>query len=90
MDCKECNREWQERYSIAVRRFDKALSIAMTVTIISVCIAFICVIISAVCLGQTLHFIKEFEYVEETIVEQDGNGSNVAVIVDNGTTIKGG
>lgn len=83
MDCKECNREWQERYSIAVRRFDKALSIAMTVTIISVCIAFICVIISAVCLGQTLHFIKEFEYVEEyeTIIEQDGDGQNFAVVV---------
>lgn len=83
MDCKECNREWQERYSIAVRRFDKALSIAMTVTIISVCIAFICVIISAVCLGQTIHFIKEFEYVEEyeTIIEQDGDGQNFAVVV---------
>lgn len=83
MDCKECNREWQERYTIAVRRFDKALNIAMTVTIISILIAFICVIISAVCLSQTLHFIEEFEYIEEyeTVIEQDGDGQNFAVVI---------
>lgn len=83
MDCKECSKEWQERYTIAVRRFDKALSVAMTVTIISICIAFLCVIISAVCLSQTLHFIEEFEYIEEyeTIIEQDGDGQNFAVVV---------
>lgn len=83
MDCKECSKEWQERYTIAVRRFDKALNIAMTVTIISICIAFLCVIISAVCLSRTLHFIEEFEYIEEyeTIIEQDGDGQNFAVVI---------
>lgn len=83
MDCKECNREWQERYTIAVRRFDKALNIAMAVTIISILIAFICVIISAVCLSQTLQFIEEFEYIEEyeTVIEQDGDGQNFAVVI---------
>ena len=82
MDCKECNKEWQDRYTIAVRRFDKALNIAMTVTIISILIAFICVIISAVCLSQTLQFIRSFEYIEETetIIEQDGDGQNFAVV----------
>lgn len=83
MDCKECNREWQERYNIAVRRFDKALGTAMIVTIISLCIALFCVIISAVCLGRTLNFIEEFEYVEETetVIEQDGDGQNIAVVL---------
>ncbi|MBQ5339799.1 MAG: hypothetical protein J6Z40_11620 [Oscillospiraceae bacterium] len=82
MECKECSQEWQKRYNLAVQRFDKALSTAMTVTIIALCITLICVIISAVCLGQTIKFIKGFEYVEETIVSQDGNGQNIAVLVD--------
>lgn len=82
MECKECSQEWQKRYNLAVQRFDKALSTAMTVTIIALCITLICVIISAVCLGQTIKFIEGFEYVEETIVSQDGNGQNIAVLVD--------
>lgn len=83
--CTQCSKEWQERYNIAVKRFDKSLNTAMIVTIISVSIAFLSVIISAFCLAKTLSFIEEFEYVEETIVEQDGNGQNVAVLIDNNT-----
>lgn len=87
MDCKECNREWQERYNMAVRRFDKALSTAMIVTIVSLCIALFCVIISAVCLARTLSFIEEFEYIEETetVIEQDGDGQNIAVVLGDKT-----
>jgi hypothetical protein len=33
---------------------------------------------------QTIRFISSFEYVEETetLIEQDGNGQNIAVLVD--------
>ena len=84
--CTQCSKEWQERYNIAVQRFDKSLNTAMVVTIISLCIALLSVIISAFCLAKTLSFIQEFEYVEETVVEQDGDGQNVAVLIGNNTT----
>lgn len=84
--CTQCSKEWQERYNIAVQRFDKSLQTAMIVTIISLCIALLSVIISAFCLAKTLSFIEEFEYVEETVVEQDGDGQNVAVLIGNNTT----
>ena len=72
--CTQCSKEWQERYNIAVQRFDKSLNTAMVVTIISLCIALLSVIISAFCLAKTLSFIQKFEYVEETetVIEQDG------------------
>lgn len=88
--CTQCSKEWQERYNLAVARFDKSLNTAMIVTIISVCITLLSVILSAICLAKTLSFINEFEYVEETVIEQDSNGQNVAVIVDNSSTGKGG
>lgn len=81
--CSECSREWEQRYNLAVRRFDKSLNTAMIVTIIMACVTLLSVIITAFCLAETLSFIKEFEYVEETIVEQDGNGQNLAVLIDN-------
>lgn len=84
--CTQCSKEWQERYNIAVQRFDKSLQTAMIVTIISLCIALLSVIISAFCLAKTLSFIEQFEYVEETVVEQDGDGQNVAVLIGNNTT----
>jgi hypothetical protein len=28
----------------------------------------------------THRFINQFEYVEETLIEQDGNGQNVAIV----------
>lgn len=83
--CSECSREWEQRYNLAVRRFDKSLNTAMIVTIIMACVTLLSVIITASCLAKTLSFIKEFEYVEETIVEQDGNGQNLAVLIDNTT-----
>lgn len=88
--CTQCSKEWQERYNIAVSRFDKSLNIAMIVTIISVCITLLSVILSAICLAKTLNFINQFECVEETVVEQDSNGQNVAVVIDNSSTMKGG
>ena len=81
--CSECSREWEQRYNLAVRRFDKSLNTAMIVTIILACITLLSVIITAGCLAKTLSFIKEFEYVEETVVEQDGDGQNFAVLIDN-------
>lgn len=81
--CYECSKEWRERYNLAVKRFDKNMNVAVTITIISICIALICVILATTCLAKTLNFIKEFEYVEETLIEQDGEGNNTAVIVNN-------
>ena len=78
--CDGCT--WRDRYNTAVQRFDKAINKAMTITIISLCIAIISIILAALCLSETLRFISEFEYVEETLIEQDGNGQNVAVSVD--------
>ena len=80
--CEVCSKEWQERYNLAVKRFDKSLNLAMTITIVSICVALTSIILTAICVSKTINFINEFEYVEETIVEQDGNGQNVAVIVN--------
>ena len=78
--CEICSKEWRQRYEIAVSRFDRALAIAFTATIISVCVALACMIIAAMCIAKTHEFISEFEYVEETVIEQDGSGKNIAVI----------
>lgn len=83
--CDVCkvNKEWHERYNLACERFDSALKTAMTVTIIALCIMMICIILTAFCVAETIRFINGFEYVEETLVEQDGDGQNIAVLVDN-------
>lgn len=78
--CKVCSREWQERYQIAVQRFDRNIQICTAVTIIAVIIAMFCIIIAACCVFATHRFINQFEYVEETIVSQDGDGQNVAIV----------
>jgi prolipoprotein diacylglyceryltransferase len=83
--CDSCYNEWKARYIIAERRFDKAIAIAIAVTIISATMGLVAVILSALCVIRTQNFINQFEYVEETIVSQDGNGTNVAVIGDNTT-----
>lgn len=82
--CEICSREWQERYRIACQRFDRALNIAVIVTIAAVCVALVSVVLAAACLAKTIGFINGFEYVEEetTIVSQDGEGQNIAVLVD--------
>ena len=81
--CDVCtkNEEWQDRYNLACERFDKALKMALTVTVISLCVMMICIILTTMCLAQTIKFINGFEYVEETIVEQDGAGKNIAVLI---------
>lgn len=92
--CAECSKEWQQRYAIAARRFDKALNKAMTVTIIAVCMAIVCFVLLILCLVKTQRFIAEImnevEYVEEVNIKQDENGTNIAVVgnrneVKNGT-----
>lgn len=91
--CDVClrDKEWQERYNLACERFDKSLQTAMTVTIIAVCAAMASIILMALCVAKTLRFIDEFEYVEETVVEQDGKGQNIAVLIDGSKTeTKGG
>ena len=72
--------EWRERYINAVQRFDRQINIAMTVTIIAICSAIISLIVTAFCVVKTIEFINQFEYVEETLIEQDGDGHNIAVI----------
>ena len=80
--CEICKSEWKERYNTAVVRFDKALTMAYTITIISVIAAITSIILAALCVAKTHEFIAQFECVEETLIEQDGEGQNVAVVID--------
>lgn len=84
--CTDClrDREWKERYQLSCERFDKSLNLAMTITIISLFVTLFCIILTAFCLAATIRFINGFEYVEETetVIEQDGNGQNIAVLLD--------
>lgn len=92
-ECRNCNSEWRKCYEEAVLRFDKALNKAIIVTLVSLIIAFIC-IIATISIGiRTQRFIASFEYVEETEVEitQDSEGINTAVVGDeNEVKIKNG
>lgn len=85
--CDSCYNEWKARYIIAERRFDKAIAIAIAVTIISATMGLVAVILSALCVIRTQNFINQFEYVEETVISQDGEGENIAVI-GNGAIIE--
>ena len=85
--CDSCYNEWKSRYIIAERRFDKAIAIAIAVTIISATMGLVAVILSALCVIRTQNFINQFEYVEETVISQDGEGENIAVI-GNGAIIE--
>lgn len=86
--CDVCSRdkEWKERYRLSCERFDKSLQTAMTVTIIAVCAALASIILMALCVAKTFRFIENFEYVEETVVDQDGEGQNIAVLIDGSRT----
>lgn len=81
--CKSCyvEAEWQKRYLIAVKRFDKSIQKAMTITMIAVIVALVCVIITAYLGMKVVKFMSDFEYVEETTysIEQD-RGINTAII----------
>lgn len=81
--CKSCyvEAEWQKRYLIAVKRFDKSIQKAMTITMIAVIVALLCVIITAYLGMKVVKFMSDFEYVEETTysIEQD-RGINTAII----------
>jgi uncharacterized membrane protein YvbJ len=83
--CEACSKEWQERYNLACQRFDRQIEICTAVTVIASIITLFCIIIAACCLVATHKFINQFEYVEETetIISQDGDGQNIAVLVDN-------
>ena len=84
--CTDClrDREWKERYQLSCERFDKSLNLAMTITIISLFVTLFCIILTTFCRAATIRFINGFEYVEETetVIEQDGNGQNIAVLLD--------
>lgn len=82
-NCSSCSRDWQKRYELAVKSFNKQLKKAVAVSIVAVCGLVFCVVIMAWCVAQMQQFIAQFEYVEETIVAQDGEGTNVAVVGDN-------
>lgn len=81
--CKSCyiEAEWQNRYNLAVKRFDKSIQKAMSITMIAVIVALICVIITAYLGMKVVKFMSDFEYVEETTysIEQD-RGINTAII----------
>ena len=85
--CDSCNNEWKARYIIAERRFDKAITIAIAVTIISATMGLVAVILTALCVIRTQNFINQFEYVEETVISQYGDGQNVAVLGEGATAI---
>lgn len=87
--CDRCSNEWRTRYYLAERRFDKAIAFAVTITIISATMGLVAAILSALCVIKTHQFIANFEYVEETVVSQDGEGQNIAVI-GNGAIISRG
>ena len=82
--CNECyvEAEWQKRYIMAVKRFDKSMQKAMTITMISVIVMLICIIITAYCGMKVVYFINSFEYVEETefSIKQDDEGINAAIL----------
>ncbi|MCR5601336.1 MAG: hypothetical protein K6G33_11435 [Ruminococcus sp.] len=80
--CLNC-KEWHTIYLLAKAEFDRKLGYAIAVMIVCIVLAFIALIITALCVAKTQKFINQFEYVEETVVSQDGNGTNVAVIGDN-------
>jgi cell division protein YceG involved in septum cleavage len=81
--CKSCyiEAEWQNRYNLAVKRFDKSIQKAMSITMIAVIVALVCVIITAYLGMKVVKFMSDFEYVEETTysIEQD-RGINTAII----------
>lgn len=83
--CDVCSKEWQERYNLACQRFDRQIQICTAITVVASIITLFCIIIAACCVFATQHFINGFEYVEETetIISQDGDGQNIAVLVDN-------
>ena len=82
--CYNCHyeAEWKEHYIMAVKRFDKSLQKAMTVTMVSVIMMLICIVITAYLCMKVIQFINSFEYVEETTysIEQDDKGINTAII----------
>lgn len=78
--CQVCSKEWQERYNLACQRFDRQIQICTAITVVSSIITLFCIIITACCVVATHRFINQFEYVEETLIEQDGDGQNIAVI----------
>ena len=82
--CYNCHveAEWQKRYILAARRFDKSLNKALAVTMIAVIVSLICIIITAFMAMKIIRFINGFEYVEETTysIEQDDEGINTAII----------
>ena len=82
--CNVCQQEWRERYNLSVQRFDRQINRCMAITVVAVIISMFCIIITALCVANTIQFINGFEYVEEeqTLIEQDGNGQNIAVLVD--------
>lgn len=84
--CNNCHieAEWQGRYNLATKRFDDALQKAINITMLAIIISLVCIIITVIMGLCVIKFINSFEYVEETIysVEQDGKGTNTAVIGD--------
>ena len=85
--CEACAEKWQERYDLACKHYQKALAFATTIAIVAASMGLLAAIISALCVVKTHKFINSFEYVEETLIEQDGDGNNVAVI-GNGAIIE--
>ena len=87
-NCSSCSREWQKRYELAVKRFDKSLNKAVTVSIVSLCVAVICIILMVFCVAKTQKFINQFQYVEETEYQiQQGDGINTAIIDSEGSEV---
>ena len=90
--CYNCHleSEWQEHYVVAVKQFDRYIQKAMTITMVSVIVALLCVIITAGTIMHVIKFINSFEYVEETTysIEQDSEGINTAVIGGESNEVK--
>lgn len=80
--CTTCIEELNEQYADIIKRLDKHVSRAVTVTIIAASVCLFCILAASFCVAKTIKFINSFEYVEETVVEQDSSGNNIAIVVD--------
>lgn len=85
--CLNC-KEWHTIYLLAKAEFDRKLGYAIAVMIVCIVLAFIALIITALCVAKTQKFINQFQYVEETEYQiQQGDGINTAIIDSEGSEV---
>lgn len=80
-NCKECIKRQDDNYEEAVRRFDRALNIAIIIQLICMCITFISLLVTIFTIEHYIKVMESYEYVEETCYEiKQDDGTNTAII----------